>query len=163
MGDASVAINSHLSRIVPTEQIPSIPVATATPFPGTASTSVAPLPRGRTRSHRGSHRSNMNVRNLSLNRNALLDSPSDQTFVDQNRSKTAGYQGSLTWQRTPDGPSRSAEAILDVRERSLSPGMARSGVRFDGVVGDDWDDILGMDIGEAMKRKALMDFGLEVN
>jgi hypothetical protein len=105
----------------------------------------------------------MNVRNLSLNRNALLDGFADQTFVDQNRSKTAGYQGLLTWQRTPDGPVKSAEARLNARERSLSPGMSRSGVRFDGVAGDDWDDILGMDIGEAMKRKALMDFGLEVH
>lgn len=104
----------------------------------------------------------MNVRNLSLNRNTMLDSSVDQTFADQHRSKTAGYQGPLTWQRTPDGPAKSAEARVDVRERSLSPGMGRSSVRFGGVAGDDWDDMLGMDIGEAMKRKALMDFGLEV-
>jgi hypothetical protein len=109
----------------------------------------------------------MNVRNLSLNRSVLQEGLlRDQPVIEQNRQKTAGPQGSL-WQRTPESISNFGQGLLntpmDSLTRNISPGGDRSAGRLISNTDDDWNDILGMDISEAMRRKALLDFGLEVS
>ena len=172
MGDASATLNSYMTMITPTEQVPLLPAAITPPLPGTNSAlnsnSTSTLPRGRTRSQRGSQRTTLNVRNLSLNRNAMTEGiPPDQTVVEQIRSKPNGQGGPVTWQRTPDGGSamagsslQAAQAYLNNRTDAISPGPTPAP---EDSLDFDWSDLLGMDISEAMWRKAMLDFGLEVS
>lgn len=89
----------------------------------------------------------------------------DQTVVEQTRTRPTGQGGPLTWQRTPEGgggmqgPSlQAAQAYLSEKTGAISPVPAlEDSAEFD------WSDIIGMDIGEAMRRKAILDFGLEVS
>jgi hypothetical protein len=53
---------------------------------------------------------------------------------------------------------QAAQAYLSEKTGAISPVPApEDSADFD------WSDIIGMDIGEAMRRKAMLDFGLEVS
>lgn len=90
------------------------------------------------------------------------------TLVEQTRSRPIGQGGPLTWQRTPEGGNamassslQAAQAYRDDRTRAVSPG--RRDPSPEDSMDTDWSDLLGMDISEAMRRKAMLDFGLEVS
>jgi hypothetical protein len=111
----------------------------------------------------------MNVRNLSLNRSAILsEAGADINALDAGRRHTS-RTGPVSWQRTfeehsPSGnvPRPMPSTFVRAMERSMSPGASpRAPITLEDDVSE-WNDVLGMDISMAMRRKAMMDFGLEV-
>lgn len=185
-GDVSTSIDTRVTLLEPVERIPRVACANTSLVlgpTGHTQNQLLQVAKPRDTSERPNHsqssqRPNLNIRNLSLDQVALK--------TDARRSSAPWLQIStdigspMRWKRVVNGPAdqlphqaRGTSLVgerMAAASRPVSPTTqidqpfdhADAGVNAAATaMGPQWNELLGMDISEAMRRKALLDFGLE--
>lgn len=157
--------------------LPGLPGGSVS-YPRKDSNDPALIVRGRTRSTRASPRTNMNIRNLSLNRSGLAQGQRNETdpaidLTITQPGSVAGLQSNentaVTWNQPFGGGIRGFSGLVPAP--SAAEGSATRRKRSDPSPGtrlqdqqteEAWSDLLGQDIGITMRKKAELGFGLDV-